>query len=166
MAETSLAEYIAVELGRKPLNGMRWEEIWDAALRIRSRFLRAEMPAEVSEAIAGALEDHVAAGAVAVRSSAPGEDSQQPSFAGLHESIVGVKGDCAVLDAVRVVWASLWSDAALLYRRELSLDPHRSRMAVLIQAVELADCSGVAFNRDPRSPDADRAVDRVSHRHP
>ena len=31
-------------------------------------------------------------------------------------------------------------------------------MAVLVQAVELADCSGVAFNRDPRSPDADRAV--------
>ena len=31
-------------------------------------------------------------------------------------------------------------------------------MAVLVQAVELAECSGVAFNRDPRSPDADRAV--------
>jgi pyruvate,water dikinase len=31
-------------------------------------------------------------------------------------------------------------------------------MAVLVQAVELADCSGVAFNRDPRSPDADCAV--------
>jgi len=95
---------------------------------------------------------------VAVRSSAPGEDSQQLSFAGLHESIVGVKGDRAVVDAVRTVWASLWSDAALLYRRELSLDPNRSRMAVLVQAVELADCSGVAFNRDPRSPDADCAV--------
>jgi hypothetical protein len=80
------------------------------------------------------------------------------SFAGLHESIVGVEGDRAVLDAVRTVWASLWSDAALLYRRELSLDPHRSRMAVLVQAVELAERSGVAFNRDPRSLDADRAV--------
>ena len=95
---------------------------------------------------------------MAVRSSAPGEDSQQLSFAGLHESIVGVKGDRDVLDAVQTVWASLWSDAALLYRRELSLDPNRSRMAVLVQAVELAGCSGVAFNRDPRSPDADCAV--------
>ena len=95
---------------------------------------------------------------MAVRSSAPGEDSQQRSFAGLHESIVGVQGDRAVLDAVRTVWASLWSDAALLYRRELSLDPHLSRMAVLVQAVETANRSGVAFGRDPRSPDADRAV--------
>jgi pyruvate,water dikinase len=99
---------------------------------------------------------------VAVRSSAPGEDSQRLSFAGLHESIVGVKGDLAVLDAVQTVWASLWSDAALLYRRELSLDPNRSRMAVLVQAVELADCSGVALNRDPRSPDADWCAMRFS----
>ena len=31
-----LAPVIQMELGRKPLNEMRWEEIWDAALRIRS----------------------------------------------------------------------------------------------------------------------------------
>jgi hypothetical protein len=31
-------------------------------------------------------------------------------------------------------------------------------MAVLVQAVELADRSGVAFNRDPRSLDTDRTV--------
>ncbi len=158
IAEAELSGYVAMELGRKSLDAMRWEELWDAALRIRSAFLRAEIPDAVAGQIRRALADHIGDGAVAVRSSAPGEDSQQLSFAGLHESIVGVKGDRAVLDAVRTVWASLWSDAALLYRRELSLDPHRSRMAVLIQAVELAECSGVAFNRDPRSPDADRAV--------
>ena len=117
-----------------------------------------DVPEAIAAQIRQALADHIGDDAVAVRSSAPGEDSLQSSFAGLHESIVGVKGDRAVLDAVRTVWASLWSDAALLYRRELSLDPHRSRMAVLVQAVELADRSGVAFNRDPRSPDADRAV--------
>ncbi len=156
--ETDLSGRIAMELGRKPLGAMRWEELWDAALRIRSAFLRAGIPDAVAGQIRRALADHIGDGAVAVRSSAPGEDSQQLSFAGLHESIVGVKGDRAVLYAVRAVWASLWSDAALLYRRELSLDPHRSRMAVLVQAVELAECSGVAFNRDPRSPEADRAV--------
>ena len=147
-----------MELGRKPMDTMRWEELWDAALRIRSAFLKAGIPETIAAQIRRALADHVGDGAVAVRSSAPGEDSQQRSFAGLHESIVGVQGDRAVLDAVRTVWASLWSDAALLYRRELSLDPNLSRMAVLVQAVELADCSGVAFGRDPRSPDADRAV--------
>ena len=158
IAEAGLGGHIAMELGRKPLDAMRWEELWDAALRIRSAFLRAAIPEAVAAQIRQALADHIGDGAVAVRSSAPGEDSRQVSFAGLHESIVGVEGDRAVLDAVRTVWASLWSDAALLYRRELSLDAHRSRMAVLVQAVELAECSGVAFNRDPRSLDADRAV--------
>jgi pyruvate,water dikinase len=156
--EAGLSRHVAMELGRKPLDAMRWEELWDAALRIRSAFLKAGIPETIAAQIRRALADHVGDGAVAVRSSAPGEDSQQRSFAGLHESIVGVEGDRAVLDAVRTVWASLWSDAALLYRRELSLDPHLSRMAVLVQAVELADRSGVAFGRDPRSPDADRAV--------
>jgi pyruvate,water dikinase len=158
VAEAGLSRHLAMELGRKPLDAMRWEELWDAALRIRSAFLRAGVPDAIAAQIRSALADHIGDDAVAVRSSAPGEDSQQLSFAGLHESIVGVRGDRAVLDAVRTVWASLWSDAALLYRRELSLDPSRSRMAVLVQAVELAECSGVAFNRDPRSPDADCAV--------
>ena len=35
--------------------------------------------------------------------------------------------------AVRLVWASLWSDAALLYRQELGLDVERSTMAVVVQ---------------------------------
>jgi pyruvate,water dikinase len=158
VAGADLSKHLAMELGRKPLDAMRWEELWDAALRIRSVFLKVDVPEAIAAQIRRALADHIGDEAVAVRSSAPGEDSPESSFAGLHESIVGVEGDRAVLDAVRAVWASLWSDAALLYRRELSLDPHRSRMAVLVQAVELADRSGVAFARDPRSPDADRAV--------
>ncbi len=158
VAEAGLSACVAMELGRKPLDAMRWEELWDAALRIRSAFLRAALPDAIAAQIRQALAEHVGEGPVAVRSSAPGEDSRRLSFAGLHESVVGVRGGPAVLAAVRTVWASLWSDAALLYRRELSLDPARSRMAVLVQAVELADRSGVAFGRDPRSPDADRCV--------
>ena len=76
-----------------------------------------------------ALEDLPAGRTMAVRSSAPGEDSTSISFAGLHESVIGVQGLDAVREAVRKVWASLWSDAALLYRRELQLDPLKSRMA-------------------------------------
>ncbi len=79
-----------------------------------------------------------------------GEDSAGAVFAGLHESIIGVRGQQAVLDAVRLVWASLWSDAALLYRKELGLDPAHSRMAVLVQEMVDRDRSGVAFGRDPR----------------
>lgn len=154
----NLARLIRMELGRKPFESMRWEELWDVALRIRSAFLSTPVPPAIGAAIAAAVRALGPAKPLAVRSSAPGEDSAQRSFAGLHESVVGVLGEEAVLDAVRVVWASLWSDAALLYRQELALDPAHSRMAVVVQEVVDEDRSGVAFGRDPRQPSLDQAI--------
>jgi len=156
--DARLVDVIRMELGRKPFAEMRWEEIWDTALRIRSAFLSASIPEPVTEAIATAVGSLGAHPVLAVRSSAPGEDSAERSFAGLHESFLGVEGTKGTLDAVRLVWASLWSDAALLYRKELSLDPARSRMAVIVQEVVVADRSGVAFGRDPRDLGLDRQV--------
>ena len=154
----NLARLVRMELGRKPFASMRWEEIWDVALRIRSAFLAAPIPQALAQAIVAAVEELGVAKPLAVRSSAPGEDSAQRSFAGLHESVVGVVGTEAVLDAVRVVWASLWSDAALLYRQELALDPALSRMAVVVQEMIDQDRSGVAFGRDPRELSRDQAI--------
>ena len=156
--EQGLARLIRMELGRKPFESMRWEEIWDTALRIRSAFLSAPVLSAVAEAIIAEARQLGMDKPLAVRSSAPGEDSAQRSFAGLHESVVGVTGTDALLDAVRVVWASLWSDAALLYRQELALDPMQSRMAVVVQEVVDEDRSGVAFGRDPREPSLDQAI--------
>ena len=153
-----LARRIRMELGRKPFASMRWEEIWDLALRIRSAFLAAPIPPTLVQAIVAAVEVLGAGKPLAVRSSAPGEDSAQRSFAGLHESVVGVVGAEAVLDAARVVWASLWSDAALLYRQELALDPGLSRMAVIVQEMIDENRSGVAFGRDPRDPNRNHAI--------
>ncbi len=153
-----LRSKIHMELGRKPFEAMRWEEIWDAALRLRGAFLATPLPEEVATAIRTALAGLGDDEPLAVRSSAVGEDGAGRSFAGLHESVVGVRGVDAVLDAVRVVWASLWSDAALLYRHELALDPMSSRMAVVVQVVLETDRAGVAFGRDPRTPAADQAV--------
>ncbi|MDZ4199842.1 MAG: PEP/pyruvate-binding domain-containing protein, partial [Kiritimatiellia bacterium] len=62
---------------------------------------------------------------------------------------VNVRGAAEILKHVRLVWASLWSDAALLYRKELGLDVRRSRMAVLVQSLAEGTCSGVAFSRNP-----------------
>ena len=39
LAESRLAGLIRMELDRKRFEDMRWEEIWDAALRIRNLFL-------------------------------------------------------------------------------------------------------------------------------
>ncbi len=152
-----LTATIGMELGRKPLDTMRWEELWDAALRIRAAFLAAPLPRDLAAAVVAAHRQ-LATGPVAVRSSAPGEDAAGRSFAGLHESVVGVTDPADLLDAVRIVWSSLWSDAALLYRRELGLDVASSRMAVVVQEFAAAPVSGVAFGRDPRAPGDDLQI--------
>jgi len=157
----ALERVIALELGRKPLESMRWEELWDAALRIRSAFLKAAVPLELAAAIRACHNTFGQEKNLAVRSSAPGEDSARASFAGIHESILDVAGSDALLHAVRVVWASLWSDAALLYRRELALDPLTSSMAVLVQEMVEGEVSGVAFGRDPADPTGNHAVIEV-----
>jgi pyruvate,water dikinase len=72
--------------------------------------------------------------------------------------VVGVTGETGLLRAVQVVWASLWSDAALLYRKEIGLDPGGSRMAVLVQPMVEGGPSGVAFGRDPRDETSGRAI--------
>jgi pyruvate,water dikinase len=158
LVEQNLIPLIRMELGRKPFESMRWEEIWDVALRIRSAYLASAIPPELAEAIAASVENLGLAVPLAVRSSAPGEDSASRSFAGLHDSVIGVVGLDAILDAVRVVWASLWSDAALLYRQELGLDPALSRMAVVVQKMVDENRSGVAFGRDPREPGRNHAI--------
>ncbi len=146
---TGLRARIMYELNRKRFADMRWEEMWDAALRIRSMFLATAIPSELEADLALPLADAIGDRPVVVRSSAPAEDTAATSFAGLHESYVNVRGSEQMLKHVRLVWASLWSDAALLYRRELGLDVEHSAMAVVIQTIAVGEKSGVAFCRNP-----------------
>ncbi|MFO7801910.1 MAG: PEP/pyruvate-binding domain-containing protein [Desulfovermiculus sp.] len=147
--QTGVRERMHMELERKPLEDMRWEEMWDAALRIRSMFLNTPMPHELEQDLSAGLKSFFASGKAVVRSSAPGEDSGGTSFAGLHESYVNVGSLPDLLESVRKVWASLFSDAALLYRRELGLNVATSSMAVVVQHLIHGQVSGVAFTRSP-----------------
>jgi pyruvate,water dikinase len=145
-----LRRAVALELGRKAFEDMRWEEIWDASLRIRNLFLRASIEPTLGGELEDALRRRFWDGrAAVVRSSAPAEDTASTSFAGLHESYVDVRGVAALVDAVRRVWASLWTDRALLYRQELGLDVMESSMAVVVQELVSGQVSGVAFSRNP-----------------
>ena len=149
VTRTGLRERILLELHRKDFKEMRWEEIWDCATRIRNMFLRMPIPAEIEAGFREAIESQFRGKSVVVRSSAPDEDTAASSFAGLHESYLNIRGTDAILEHVRKVWASLWSDAALLYRQELGLDVEKSSMAVVIQEIIIGDRSGVAFSENP-----------------
>ncbi len=146
---TGLRERILLELHRKDFKEMRWEEIWDCATRIRNMFLTKPLPDDLAQEIRNGIGDRFRGGTVAVRSSAPEEDDAQSSFAGLHESYINVSGAESILKHIRLVWASLWSDAALLYRQEIGLDVEKSSMAVVIQETVAGDRSGVVFTRNP-----------------
>jgi rifampicin phosphotransferase len=144
-----LREKVHLELNRKIFSQMRWEEIWDTSQRIRLLFLRSPMPKGMESAFAQAISQAFGDSPMVVRSSASDEDRSGHSFAGLHASYTHLHGPDDGIRHVKLVWASLWSDAALLYRQELGLDVIRSAMAVLVQEMVPGQVSGIFFTHDP-----------------
>ena len=82
--------------------------------------------------------------AVAVRSSAEGEDDSEASFAGIHESILGVP-PAQLASAVRSVSDSALSPRAAEYRQALGLAPAPGPCSVVVQGLVSACAGGVAF---------------------
>ena len=86
---------------------------------------------------------------LAVRSSATMEDSEQASFAGIHLSRLNVTGIDALADAMREVWASLWTPQAAAYRERFGIAHADAAMAVVVMPLLPAKAAGIAFSCDP-----------------
>jgi len=115
------------------------------------RRLKGQTPSADSD-LAGQITDAYRAlggGPVAVRSSATAEDGAVASFAGQQETVLGVSGEEAVLDAVGRCWASLDSERAVAYRRRQQIADDGLAMAVVVQRLVPAEVAGVLFTRDP-----------------
>ncbi|MBD3271512.1 MAG: hypothetical protein GF384_03100, partial [Elusimicrobia bacterium] len=69
--------------------------------------------------------------------------------AGIHDSFVNIKGTESLIDHIKRVWSSLWSDRALMYTKELNHDFTDDAMAVLVQVFINGDTSGVGFSVNP-----------------
>ena len=95
--------------------------------------------------------------AVAVRSSAIGEDGGETSFAGQHETVLDVRGVDAIVDAVLRCWRSASSEHAVAYRRAHGIT-ERPRVGVLVQELVPADAAAIAFSADPVAGDPDTIV--------
>lgn len=102
------------------------------------------------------------AGPVAVRSSATAEDAADASFAGQQETILGVQGDEAVIDAVERCWRSLFTERAVAYRARQGVDAAGLAMAVVVQQLVPAEAAGVLFTSDPLDPDGKRMLAEAS----
>jgi phosphoglucan,water dikinase len=93
---------------------------------------------------------------LAVRSSANGEDLEGFAGAGLYESVIGV-GREGLAEAVRAVWASLWTRRAALSRMTCGISHEQVHMAVLIQEMVPADLSFIMHTADPITGSRDQA---------
>jgi len=129
-----------------------------ASTRISELFTGQPLPAPTAAAIAGAyasLGDDVP---VAVRSSATVEDLPGMSAAGQHDTYLNVRGEAAVLDAVKRCWASLWSARAIGYRARCGVEPGEVSIAVVVQQLVPAEAAGVMFTIDPLDGAHDQVV--------
>ncbi|MFT4215709.1 MAG: PEP/pyruvate-binding domain-containing protein [Micropruina sp.] len=115
------------------------------------------IPAEVADALRAGYAG-LGGGLVAVRSSATAEDLPGAAFAGQQETVLGVLGEAALLDAVRTCWASLWGERAVAYRTAIGVDTTDLALAVVVQRLVEADHAGVMFTANPVSGARDEVV--------
>ena len=133
-----------------------------AALQRAARTIqRACAAAPISDEVEAAIRAaYVVLGepAVAVRSSATAEDLPGLSFAGQQETLLDVRGQAALLAAVRRCWASLWTARAIAYRQEMGVPAEEVAMAVVVQRMVPAEVSGVLFTANPASGNRDETI--------
>jgi rifampicin phosphotransferase len=120
-----------------------------AAARIGDLFASQSLPPPTAAVIAGSYARIGNDVPVAVRSSASVEDLPGMSAAGQHDTYLNVRGEAAVLDAVKRCWASLWSARAIGYRARRGVDPGQVSIAVVVQQLVPAEAAGVMFTVDP-----------------
>ncbi|GAA3870916.1 PEP/pyruvate-binding domain-containing protein [Tessaracoccus defluvii] len=137
------------------------ELLADPAVRpadLRAAIEAVDVPSDLRDAIAAAYAGLGSGVPVAVRSSATAEDLPGAAFAGQQDTYLNVIGPDAVVDAVRRCWASLWTDRAVSYRSDRSVDQAEVRIAVVVQAMVASETAGVMFTADPVSGTRDRVV--------
>lgn len=118
---------------------------------IRQTLHETAIPDEVVTAVTHTCHTLDPDAAYAVRSSATAEDLPDASFAGQQDTYLNVRGETAILDAVRRCWASLFTDRAILYRQQNGFAHQDVALSVVVQQMVLPDVSGILFTADPVS---------------
>ena len=112
-----------------------------------------ELESEIRAAYAELVKRYGEEVSFAVRSSATAEDLPQASFAGQQETYLNIKGETALLHAIKDVFASLFNDRAIAYRVHQDFDHRQVALSAGIQKMVRSDlaASGVMFSIDTES---------------
>jgi pyruvate,water dikinase len=123
------------------------------AAKARGLVASAPLPDDLVSEVLAAYRALGPEAAVAVRSSATAEDLPDASFAGQHESYLDVRGDDALLDAVRRCFASIFTERAIHYRVDKGFDHLAVGLSVGVMRMVRSDeaASGVMFTLDTES---------------
>ena len=143
--ENELREPIGKAL--ENLDAKQLERINAASQAINSRVLAAKIPEQVLAAIRAFVSETFPNDALAVRSSAIGEDSRLAAFAGQLDSFLNVQSEKHLIEAVLGCWASYWSPRVLFY--QLSKGINLGGMGVVIQKLVSSRISGILFTANP-----------------
>ena len=139
----------------KTLDKDKYVNLSEVGTKARNMLMSGHIANDLGMAITSAYEAMFDDGKqeVAVRSSATAEDLPESSFAGLHESYLNIRGNYALLHAVKQCFASLYTDRAIKYREDKGFEHSKVFLSVGIQEMIRADisCSGVGFTLEPES---------------
>ncbi|OGY22041.1 MAG: phosphoenolpyruvate synthase [Candidatus Woykebacteria bacterium GWB1_45_5] len=139
------------------LNTGNLDDLNKRAKKVRGEITAVKLPEDLLSEIKKAYEEMEQKYGkdidVAVRSSATAEDLPGASFAGEHDTYLGVRGATAVATAVKSAFASLFTERAISYRVDKGFDHLRVALSVGVQKMVRSDLasSGVMFTLDTES---------------
>ena len=151
LSSSKIDKVISKELAN--LNVENLSDLRRVGKKLRGLILKTPLPqnliSEIEHAWLGASQSGKS---FAVRSSATAEDLPDASFAGQQETFLNIDGFDNLIDAVRKVYASLFTDRAISYRRLRNFKGSLS-ISVGVQEMVRSDIgsSGVAFTLDTES---------------
>ena len=130
--------------------------------KIRTAILSQPIPEDIWETVAQSYEQLSRQLGrrelkVAVRSSSIEGDAYAGGFTGAYESYLNVSGLESLNVAIKRVWASLWGGKAAAYRTRFAVSAEPA-MAVIVQQMVDADCTGTAFTADPVTGDPHKVL--------
>jgi pyruvate,water dikinase len=161
LKDSGLSEKIPpVFAGLDPIN---LSAINNASVTIRQMIEEKTIPESITRIVRTSYQElshkcGVSDVAVSVRSSATTEDQPGMSYAGQHETYLGVKGFDELLTNIRKCWSSLFTARAICYRCRMGVPHEKALMSVGVQKMVEAKASGVMFTLNPLDGDETKIV--------
>jgi pyruvate,water dikinase len=128
-----------------------------ASKEIKKLIISSQVPPDLENAILSSYDELAKKVGkeilVAVRSSATAEDIENASFAGQQDTYLNVSRS-ELIQKVKEVWASLFNERAIEYRKTKGIDSTKVEMAVVVQKMVNSRSAGVIFTLHPATGDS------------